>query len=102
MKTLNIFITEKLKNKYLIIYFKSKNRQAMYTNDYEHAINVLKADWYEVYDADKELYHSKVDSLIEFSGENSDIYKAIEKAEKSSDPKISKSDIEKLKSKYKE
>lgn len=102
MKNINNFITEKLNNKYLIIYFRNKKREAMYTNDYEHVINTLKPDWYEVYDAAKELHSSKIESLIEFSGEKSDICKAIEKAEKSSDPKLSKSDIEKLKSKYKE
>lgn len=106
MKTLNIFITEKLKNKYLIIYFRNKNRQTMYTNDYKGELFKLKPDWYEVYDGNKSNL-SEVDSLIEFSGKDSPWYSTMKNSENPKNaPKnatiLRKSELEKLKSKYKE
>ena len=71
----------------------------MYTNDYKGELFKLKPDWYEVYDENST--GSKCDSLVEFSGTDSFWYSVMLDLEKLDIINLNKSDLEKLKSKYK-
>lgn len=71
----------------------------MYTNDYKGELFKLKPDWYEVYDVNST--GSKYDSLVEFGGTDSFWYSVMLYLEKSDIINLNKSDLEKLKSKYK-
>lgn len=104
MKTLKDFINESTTNfKYIIKYEKNNKRESIHTNN-KNILNIIKPDWYEIYDANSWNF-SEVDSLIEFSGEDSYWYSIMKNSEDPNAPKNStilrKSELKELKSKYK-